>query len=72
MKKAEWQQLGKKSATELAAQIKAMHQRISALQLEKAAGKLKNVHAVRQLRRDLARLYTLHTAKETHGETSEN
>lgn len=59
MKKKELNELHTKSAVELKQLIKKAHLELIKLRMEQKAGKLKNVHLVKQRRHDLARLKTI-------------
>lgn len=59
MKKKELKELHTKSITELKQLIKKARLELIKLRMEQKAGKLKNVHLVKQKRHDLARLKTI-------------
>lgn len=64
MKKQQLQALIQKGAGELAEEIAHRRVRTGTLRVEKAAGKLKNVHEYRQARRDVAQLVTCMKTRE--------
>lgn len=64
MKKQQLRALIQKGAGEFAEEIAHRRVRTGALRVEKAAGKLKNVHEYRQARRDIAQLVTFKKMQE--------
>ena len=61
MKKREIQELKNMSAAELAKRLREGRERLRALQFDLAAGKVKNVGVLRELRKDIARYATFIT-----------
>jgi ribosomal protein L29 len=64
MDKQETKSLAAKSAAELQKMRKEGREKLHALQLDLAAGKVKNRTALRELRKDLARIETVLTRQK--------
>lgn len=62
MKKKEFQEFKNKPVAELEKICRESNERLRSLKFDLAAGKVKNVEEVRELRKDVARISTLITA----------
>jgi len=60
-------ELREKTETELEAALHAVHQRLSSLHFDLAAGRVKNVKEVASLRREAARIKTVLRERERKG-----
>lgn len=59
MKREEFQQLKTKPAPEIEAMLKDSREKLRVMRFDLAAGKVKNVGALRELRKDIARMLTV-------------